>query len=375
MNKKVLWLTENFFPQKGGMAESCDRIVHQLRLKGLEIDVFYFSDRVQKISKNKTIKGENISFPIEADLAHSLNLAWLFIQNEQKKKQYSHVVSFGGFTPIFAGPVFSSWLGLPLITLLRGNDFDTAMFDPKRREQLVFCLKRSAYICSVSKEKTERILALFPGLKTLYIPNGILLENWKVLKSDEQKALEWKSTYPEKDRMVLGIFGYLKSKKGLLFFLECLMATGLQDRFHLLIVGEMSEDVKLYLEANKDLLHHTHYPFMERYALIPYYLAADFIAIPSFYDGLPNVLLEAGALSKPFIASKAAGMEDVLEEGKDAFLFNAYDSEDCKKAIQRMVAVSTEKTIEMGRYCKEKIHGNFNHEIEAQRYFQLFQES
>ena len=49
------------------------------------------------------------------------------------------------------------------------------------------------------------------------------------------------------------------------------------------------------------------------------------MAIPSFYDGLPNVLVEAAALGVPMVASRAGGMADVLEDGETAFLFDPGD--------------------------------------------------
>ena len=65
-------------------------------------------------------------------------------------------------------------------------------------------------------------------------------------------------------------------------------------------------------------LEHTALPFLDRYELLPWYAACDFIAIPSFYDGLPNVLVEAAALGVPLIASRVDGMADVLTDGETA---------------------------------------------------------
>ena len=38
---RLLWMTEHYHPGAGGMAQSCDRIVHGLRRSGIAIDVAY----------------------------------------------------------------------------------------------------------------------------------------------------------------------------------------------------------------------------------------------------------------------------------------------------------------------------------------------
>jgi hypothetical protein len=42
---RVLWITQNYPPSKGGMSESCDRIVYNLRQSGLVIDVLHLFER------------------------------------------------------------------------------------------------------------------------------------------------------------------------------------------------------------------------------------------------------------------------------------------------------------------------------------------
>ena len=43
----------------------------------------------------------------------------------------THVVAFGGFVPLLAAPTYAAWLNVPLVTLLRGNDFDLGLFDAR----------------------------------------------------------------------------------------------------------------------------------------------------------------------------------------------------------------------------------------------------
>ena len=42
---RALWLTETYPPSRGGMAQSCDRIVRGLRRRGVTVDVLHFTAR------------------------------------------------------------------------------------------------------------------------------------------------------------------------------------------------------------------------------------------------------------------------------------------------------------------------------------------
>ena len=54
------------------------------------------------------------------------------------------MVAFGGFVPLLAAPTYAAWLNVPLVTLLRGNDFDLGLFTPGRRAILCEALERAA---------------------------------------------------------------------------------------------------------------------------------------------------------------------------------------------------------------------------------------
>lgn len=51
-----------------------------------------------------------------------------------------------------------------------------------------------------------------------------------------------------------------------------------------------------------------------------WYGLADFMALPSFYDPLPNVVLESLACGTPVIVSAQTGAAERIEEGKDGFV-------------------------------------------------------
>jgi glycosyltransferase involved in cell wall biosynthesis len=332
------------------MAQSCDRIVRGLRKRGVLVDVVHFVPAARGGRPwviEEQAGGRYLACPIEDDPAHALNRAWSTLQ--ARPERYTHVVAFGGSRPIMAAPVLAAWLGVPLLTLLRGNDFDAAVFSTRRRPILDEALRSSALVVANSRSKVERIAAMHPGKRVRWVPNGIE-PGWELAPSDRAQAAAFRATH---DRLTLGLFGQLKAKKGGVFLLDALLRSGVADRFHLLLAGWMAPDMEAWLAEHEGALEVTTLPFLDRYELLPWYAACDWLAIPSFYDGLPNVLVEAAALGVPMLASRVDGMADVLEDGHTAFLFEPGDEARAAWALQRAARLTSQERARMADACRE----------------------
>lgn len=373
ISSHLLWLTENYFPSRGGMAQSCDRIVHSLRSAGIIVDVAHFSQRAQKWKTESRRNGHDWVCPSGNDPSHAMNCLWNVLSKQPSA--FTHVVAFGGVLSMIAAPVYSAWLGAPLVTLLRGNDFDTAIFTPKRADVLREALQKSSRVCVVSRDKAQKINALFPDIHPLWIPNGIDLTEWEPLPSHEKRALKWRRDHVAEGRRVLGMFGHIKQKKGGIFFLETLLDSGLADQFHLLFVGELDEEITQWLNLHQAEIAHSIFPFIDRYDLIPYYKACDMVVIASFYDGLPNVLLEAAGLRIPLLASTAGGMGDVLENHQQGFLFHPGDAHECGKALQHAATASNEELKLLGENCRLLVESRLSRQAETEGYLSVFAET
>ncbi len=389
---KILWLTENYFPRTGGMAQSCDRIVEGLRRAGVEIIILHLTNK-GKQQKEQTYNGYNFHFPFSStadsttqitpnadansninstiDEAHHLQLLWLAIKDETN---LTHVVSFGGTLSLMAAPVFAAWLRVPLVVLLRGNDLDTGIFSVRKQPIIDFALSRAAAVACVTQEKAQKVQLLYPQTKTFYTPNGIDTMNWFLLEADKQKALQLRQQFlgGATDRKIIGIFGQLKAKKGVLFCLEALVQADLAAQFHVLVVGELAMETQQWLENHQPTVSFSHFPFMDRYHLLPYYAACDVVAIPSFYDGMPNVLLEAGALGVPFLAADSGGMPDVLQDKLHGWLFQAGNQSSCEQALLALAQTDFATLQAKGRALQQHIKQNFTTQQEIEKYLVIF---
>ncbi|WP_308815742.1 glycosyltransferase family 4 protein [Sphingomonas sp. GV3] len=66
--------------------------------------------------------------------------------------------------------------------------------------------------------------------------------------------------------------------------------------------------------------------------------AADVLVLPSFMEGLPVVLMEAMALGVPVIATRVAGIPELVRDGTSGLLFDPADWQGLADAIARLAA-------------------------------------
>ena len=346
------------------MAQSCDRIVFGLRQQGFLVDVVHFATR--SVAHKELMQGSYTAVGVEHSESHTLNQCWLVVKQLAKP---DYLVSFGGSLAMNGAPIFATWLKVPLVTLIRGNDFDQSLFTPRRRPLLEDCLKASTTVCTVSAGKQWKIQQLFPNIRVEFVPNGIDLSEWEKAPGEEQFANTFRSGLsPEKK--VIGLFGDLKPKKGVPFFLEALAKHNWMDRLHFLLVGEPDEELQKIL--TEGAIDHTALPFQDRYELIKHYLCCDAVAIPSFYDGMPNVLLEAGALGVPVLASQVDGMADVLGPILPQWLFEPGSEDQCRKVVYDYLQTPPEEQRDLGQTLKQHIHNHYQHHHETNRYLEIF---
>ncbi len=349
---KILFITQNYPPNKGGMAVSCDRLVRNFRKNGIEAHVAHFTNRKKKFHTETAVNGSYSSIPIENSEEFTLYLAADFIMQLPFIKQITHIAAFGGNLPLNVAPILSKWASVPLITHIRGNDFDEGIFS-KKRGNLLFALNNSKYIFTVTNEKKEKIERIVSHKGTHFTPNGINTKLWKPSAS-HLKGIEYlKNSFNGKKP--IAIVGQLKVKKGILNFSETFAKFPYKEEYVLCMIGDVDEDTKQYisqLEINVQF-----YPFANQHELLLFYNAVNIIAIPSFYDGMPNVLLESGATNNVVIGANVGGIKDVIEHNKDGFLYNPLQPNELLDLLLKIHRIDESK--------KKEIAFNLFHKIDT----------
>jgi glycosyltransferase involved in cell wall biosynthesis len=92
--------------------------------------------------------------------------------------------------------------------------------------------------------------------------------------------------------------------------------------------------------------------------IIPYISQMDMIILPSLWEGLPNVLLEAMAAGLPVVASRINGIDEVVVDGKTGILCKPGDPQSLAEALLKIFA-DRGLAEAMGRDGKNRALKNF----------------
>ena len=92
----------------------------------------------------------------------------------------------------------------------------------------------------------------------------------------------------------------------------------------------------------------------------PYYTAADAVVMPSYHEGMSNVLMEASATARPVLASDIPGCREAVEDGATGFLFPARDTDALYDAMRRFVRLPVAERRMMGAAARRKMEAQFD---------------
>jgi glycosyltransferase involved in cell wall biosynthesis len=100
----------------------------------------------------------------------------------------------------------------------------------------------------------------------------------------------------------------------------------------------------------------------------------DLAVLPSFTEGLPNVVLEAYAAGTPVVASAVGGVPEIVTDGRDGYLVPPGDPAALARRILAVLQAPPEAGRAMGRRGRARICSQFTFAAQARQYQELFAE-
>ena len=107
--------------------------------------------------------------------------------------------------------------------------------------------------------------------------------------------------------------------------------------------------------------------------LLAWYAASDAFVFPSYREGFPNVVLEAGAMGLPSIVTDINGSREIIEEGKNGIIIPSKNT-DALYSTMKWMLQHPEKTAELAENARPMIASRFERHFVLQCLYDFYRE-
>jgi glycosyltransferase involved in cell wall biosynthesis len=256
----------------------------------------------------------------------------------------------------------------PLVVSLHGSDVFVA-----ERLKAVGVLARRALetagaITACSSDLGRRALGLgAPAARTTIVPYGVDVHAF----SPQRARADVRSRLGvAEDAFLVLALGRLVEKKGFGYLVEAAARTG---GVRVVIAGEGDLRASLQERIKATSAPVTLIGTLDRETMAAALAGADVVVIPSVVDpagnvdGLPNTLLEAMASGRPVVATRVAGIPDVLVDDVNGLLVPEKDVDALAAALRRL-AREPETRARLGREARRSAVERLSWEAAARRF-------
>jgi glycosyltransferase involved in cell wall biosynthesis len=254
----------------------------------------------------------------------------------------------------------------------------------------IFTLKRWGFMGRILAryivKRSDKVMAVSNYIKSVIdelvekeydftvMPMGVRVDVFNGKKSGEDKIEE---STADKSLKILFV-GKMAEKKGLKFLLDALSIIKNKSRsFKLDIIGGgfLESSLKSYtsqLGLDEDVHF---YGWIANERLPDFYKNCDIVAVPSIFDkkgeteGMPVVVLEAMAMSRPVLGSHISGIPDIVTDGYNGWLTAPGDAKQIADKIESIYDLNKDmykenayKTAE--KFTYEKVAAKYKDAIE-----------
>ena len=94
------------------------------------------------------------------------------------------------------------------------------------------------------------------------------------------------------------------------------------------------------------------------------------LVLPTYHEGMSNVLMEAAATGRPVIATNVSGCKEIFEEGVTGFGCEPKSGGELIRALQKFLALPRQERAAMGRRAREKMEREFDREKVVKDYYE-----
>lgn len=212
-----------------------------------------------------------------------------------------------------------------------------------------------------------------------------LINNWKMGRYKKKITIAkrhfidfklFKETTPINNRNnLIGYVGRFSDEKGVVNFMESIpISIKLNEKliFELIGTGRLRDNLEKYIKDNKLIKKAEIIDWVPHNDLPKYLNEIKLIVIPSYTEGLPNLMLEAMACGTPILSTPVGAIADIIKDGETGFIMEN-NSPECiaENVLRALEHPDLERIAEAGRRFVEE---NFTFERVVERWKEVLDE-
>lgn len=361
---RLLFFTAHFHPYKGGLENFVLELTTRLAKKGIKIDILTFNTENRPyFEKYKGLNIYRLPYKYMLKKVYALpkkNKKFFEVMGQVEKNKYDYVITQTRFFyTSYMGMKYAKKRNIKLIHIEHGTSH---VKHPNKLIQLASFLYdltigkqifRNAWkVIGISKASCKFSKKM--GAKNVSLMyNSIDVSKFKNIKTNLRKTLKISN-----DKIITFI-GRLIYSKGVQ---DLIKATENMKNVKVLIVGDgphKNELIKL-VEDRKDILFLGEKNEKE---IIEILSITDIFVNPSYSEGLPTSILEAGAIGIPIVATDVGGTKEIITNDYNGFLVSPKNTNQMKDSVNKLLKnnnIKKQFSANLKRKVKEKFEWNKN---------------
>ena len=288
-----------------------------------------------------------------------------------------------GYKSNLIGLIVARRLGIPIVSVSHGwtsESFAVRMYEALDRRIVRYMDK----VVCVSEGQAKKIRrAGVPEGKVEVIRDAVRAERFTEVDGRYRDELE--QMFPERPDVIVGAAGRLSPEKGFSILVDAaaqVLATPLVNtnemsgnggvRIGFVLFGDGPLRSALEKQINALNLNHRFLLGGFRSDLDKLYPHLDLLVLPSYTEGLPNVVLEAYAAGVPVVATAVGGTPEIIDDGINGYLVQPGDATTLARRLNDMLADPGRRR-QMGLRGQQKIKEQFCFSDRAREYEHLLE--
>jgi glycosyltransferase involved in cell wall biosynthesis len=287
-------------------------------------------------------------------------------------ERHADVLLCHGYKADLVGRPAARLAGVPVVAVSRGWTGETLKVRWYDRIDRLFLPRMDRVVC-VSEGQAAKVRAVgVPESKIRVIRNAARPDAFR--SSDATMRSHMEVLTPQTGRLIVLTAGRLSPDKGFNVLIDAIPAVLARvPSARWIICGDGPQRAELEQQVCTAGLSGVVAFAGFRDDLDHWMPNADLFVLPSFTEGLPNVLLEAHAAGVPVVATAVGGTPELVVHGETGLLVHAGDDVALADSMANLLS-DDDRRRAMGEAAQIRVREQFTFKVQARGYLDLFKE-